>query len=176
LRTAYETSERRACCIIGCERASVRYRAKRPDDASLRERLRALAHERRFGYRRLHVLLRREGYGVNRKCIYRLYREERLMVRKRSGRKRALGTPAPMVLPMAADMRWSLDFISDQVTGRPAFSYPVRRRRLHPRMPGAHRRYIIVGRGRACASPASWTPSWPGAESPPPSLTTMEQS
>src|ERR1700730_3707923 len=73
-------------------------------------------HERRFGYRRLHVLLRREGYGVNRKRIYRLYREERLMVRKRSGRKRALGTRAPMVLPMAADMRWSLDFVSDQMT------------------------------------------------------------
>jgi hypothetical protein len=51
------------------------------------------------------------------KRIYRLYREERLMVRKRSGRKRALGTPAPMVLPMAADMRWSLALVSDQVTG-----------------------------------------------------------
>jgi putative transposase len=62
LRTAYEISERRACCIIGCDRASVRYQARRPDDAPLRERLRALAHERRrFGYRRLHVLLRREG-------------------------------------------------------------------------------------------------------------------
>jgi putative transposase len=117
LRTAYEMSERWACCIMGCDRASVRYQAKRPDDAPLSERLRALAHERRrFGYRRLHVLLRREGYGVNRKRIYRLYREERLMVRKRSGRKRALGTRAPMVLPMAADMRWSLDFVSDQMT------------------------------------------------------------
>jgi putative transposase len=76
-----------------------------------------LAHERRqFGYRRLHVLLRREGYLVNRKRIYRLYREERLMVRKRGGRKRALGTRAPMVLPIAANMRWSLDFVSDQMT------------------------------------------------------------
>ena len=54
---------------------------------------------------------------MNRKRIYRLYREERLMVRKRSGRKRALGTPAPMVLPMAADMRWSPALVSDQVTG-----------------------------------------------------------
>ncbi len=69
---------------------------------------------------RLHVRLRREGYAANRKRIYRLYREERLMVRKRGGRKRALGTPAPMilpmVLPMAANMRWSLDFVSDQMT------------------------------------------------------------
>jgi putative transposase len=110
-------SERRACCIIGCDRASVRYQAKRPDDAPLRERLKALAHERRrFGYRRLHVLLRREGYLVNRKRIYRLYREERLMVRKRGGRKRALGKRAPTFLPMAANMRWSLDFVSDQMT------------------------------------------------------------
>jgi putative transposase len=62
---------------------------------------------------RLHMLLRREGYAVNRKRIYRLYREEMLMVRKRGGRKRALGTRAPMVLPMAVNMRWSLDFVSD---------------------------------------------------------------
>jgi putative transposase len=65
---------------------------------------------------RLHMLLRREGYAVNRKRIYRLYREEMLMVRKRGGRKRALGTRAPMVLPMAVNMRWSLDFVSDQMT------------------------------------------------------------
>jgi putative transposase len=62
------------------------------------------------------VLLRREGYVVNRKRIYPLYRNERLMVRKRGGRKRALGTRAPMVLPTAANMRWSLDFVSDQMT------------------------------------------------------------
>ncbi len=95
LRTAYEMSERRACCIIGCDRASVRYQAKRPDDAPLRERLRPWRMSGGGSVDlRLHVRLRREGYAVNRKRIYRLYREERLMVRKRGGRKRALGTPA----------------------------------------------------------------------------------
>ena len=62
LRSAHGMSERRACRVIGAERSGVRYRATRPDDAVLRERLKALAQERRrFGYRRLHVLLRREG-------------------------------------------------------------------------------------------------------------------
>ena len=93
LCTAFEMSERRACRTIGCVRMTVRYRSRRSDDAELRQRLRALAHERRrFGYRRLQVLLRREGFKVNHKRLFRLYREERLMVRRRGGRKRALGT------------------------------------------------------------------------------------
>jgi putative transposase len=66
VRSAFELSERRACRIIGCVRMTVRYCSRRPRDIELRERLRALAHERRrFGYRRLHVLLRREGFIVN---------------------------------------------------------------------------------------------------------------
>src|SRR5205823_460960 len=102
---------------IGTDRASVRYQGVRPDDVALRERLKALAQERRrFGYRRLHVLLRREGHAVNRKRVQRLYREERLTVRRRGGRKRAIGTRRPMVMPLAPDQRWSLDFISDQLT------------------------------------------------------------
>ena len=73
----HEMSERRACSVIGADRTSIRYRGRRPDDHDLRERLRALASERRrFGYRRLHVLLRREGHVVNRKKSPRLYREE----------------------------------------------------------------------------------------------------
>ena len=88
----------------------------RPDDAELRERLRSLAHERRrFGYRRLQILLRREGFMVNHKRLFRLYREERLMVRRRGGRKRALGTRAPMLVPQWPNDRWSLDFVSDQL-------------------------------------------------------------
>jgi putative transposase len=117
LRQAFEMSERRACRLIGSDRATVRYQSVRPDDGVLRERLKALAQERRrFGYRRLHVLLRREGHAVNRKRVQRLYREERLTVRRRGGRKRAIGTRRPMVLPLAADQRWSLDFVSDQLT------------------------------------------------------------
>jgi putative transposase len=121
LRSAFDMSERRACRTIGCVRMTVRYRSRRPDDdTALRLRLRALANERRrFGYRRLHVLLRREGFKVNHKRLFRVYREERLMVRRRGGRKRALGTRAPMVVPQLPNDRWSLDFVSDQfVDGR----------------------------------------------------------
>ena len=110
-------SERRACKAIGCCRMTVRYQTSRADDAGLRERMRAIAHERRrFGYRRLHVLLKREGYAVNHKKLFRLYREERLTVRRRGGRKRALGTRAPMTVPLLPNDRWSLDFVSDQMT------------------------------------------------------------
>lgn len=102
---------------MGCDRTSIRYRPTRPDDAVLRERLKALAQERRrFGYRRLHVLLRREGHVVNRKRLQRLYREEKLMVRRRGGRKRALGLRRPIEVPQCPNQRWSLDFVSDQLT------------------------------------------------------------
>lgn len=116
LRTKFEMSERRACSVIDANRMSVRYRSMRPDDARLRERLKVLAQERRrFGYRRLHVLLRREGYVVNHKRLFRIYREERLMVRRRGGRKRAIGTRSPMLLPDGRNVRWSLDFVHDQL-------------------------------------------------------------
>ncbi len=96
---------------------TVRYQASRADDAWLRQRMRAIAQERRrFGYRRLHVLLRREGYLVNHKKLFRLYGEQRLTVRRRDGRKRALGTRAPMTVPLLANDRWSLAFVSDQMT------------------------------------------------------------
>jgi putative transposase len=83
-------------------------------------RLRELASiRRRFGYRRLHILLTREGIVMNHKKLRRLYREERLQVRRRGGRKRALGTRAPMTLPQGPNQRWSLDFLSDAfVDGR----------------------------------------------------------
>jgi len=107
-------SQRRACKLVGIEPKTYRYASQRPDDGPIRERLRQLASERRrFGYRRLHILLRREGVALNAKKLYRLYREERLMVRKRGGRKRALGTRAPMAIPQDANQRWSLDFVSD---------------------------------------------------------------
>ena len=75
------------------------------------------ARRAEFGYRRLHVLLRREGHPVNKKRVQRLYREDRLMVRQRGGRKRALGTRRPIETPAVANHRWSLDFVADQFTG-----------------------------------------------------------
>ena len=114
LRLAFEVSERRACSTLGADRTSIRYRSTRPDDTAVRARLRELAAiRRRFGYRRLHILLGREGIVMNHKKLRRLYREERLQVRRRGGRKRALGTRAPMTLPQGPNQRWSLDFLSD---------------------------------------------------------------
>jgi len=110
-------SQVRACRLVGLNRSSMHYRPRRPDDSLLRQRLRELAAERRrFGYRRLGWLLEREGHVLNRKKLYRLYREERLMVRRRRGRKRALGTRAPMTLPGAINQRWSLDFVADALS------------------------------------------------------------
>jgi putative transposase len=107
-------SQRRACRLVGLEPKTYRYRTSRPDDSELRVRLRALASERRrFGYRRLHILLARQGIRLNHKKLFRVYREERLGVRKRGGRKRAVGTRSPMALPQSPNQRWSLDFVSD---------------------------------------------------------------
>lgn len=90
LRTTFEVSERRACKALGADRASVRYRSGRAGDAAVRTRLRELAAiRRRFGDRRLLVLMRREGLVMNHRKFRRLYREERLQVRRRGGRKRA---------------------------------------------------------------------------------------
>ena len=107
-------SQRRACALVGMDPKTYRYESRRPDDAGIRKRLRELAEQRRrFGYRRLHILLAREGIRLNHKKLYRIYREERLTVRKRGGRKRALGTRAPLLLPWNRNQRWSLDFLAD---------------------------------------------------------------
>ncbi|MEL7281169.1 MAG: IS3 family transposase [Pseudomonadota bacterium] len=108
-------SERRACCLVDADRSMIRYQSRRPPDTGLRQRLRDLANERRrFGCRRLFILLRREGEpsGINR--IYQLYREEGLGVRKRRARRRAVGTRAPILVEAKPNARWSLDFIHDQ--------------------------------------------------------------
>ena len=110
-------SQRRACAILKIDRSSVRYQSTRPDDADLREAMKKVAAvRRRFGYRRIHVMLERQGIHMNQKKLRRLYREEKLQVRKRGGRKRALGTRKPMLLPSKANERWSLDFVSDSFT------------------------------------------------------------
>jgi putative transposase len=115
LEEQYEMSERRACSVLGADRSSVRYRHRRPDDAESREELRKSAEKhRRFGYRRLHVILRRDGHVLTRKRTQRLYREEGLAVRRRRGRKRALGTRAPLVTDAVVNARWSVDFMQDQ--------------------------------------------------------------
>lgn len=120
LQAALGMSERRACRVIGADRKSMRYRSQRDDDADLRLKLRELAQQRRrFGYRRLHILLRREGLVINRKKTQRLYREEKLAVRRRRNRRRAVGARAPAPVLALPNQRWSLDFVHDQmVSGR----------------------------------------------------------
>jgi transposase InsO family protein len=115
LKAVMGLSERRACQIISADRKTIRYQSCRPPEAELRMKLRDLANQRRrFGYRRLFIMLRRQGEpsGVNR--IYRLYREEGLSVRKRKTRRRAVGTRAPILVEAKANARWSLDFVHDQ--------------------------------------------------------------
>ena len=104
-------SQRRACELTGLAPKVYRYRSRRTDDGALRARLRFLAASRR-----LHLLLKREGCQVNHKKLFRIYGQERLTVRKRGGRKRALGTRAPMLLPQSKNQRWSLDFVSDALS------------------------------------------------------------
>ena len=116
LRTLFEMSERRATTLVSADRAMIRYQSRRPGDAALRARLRDLALERhRFGYRRLFVLLRRDGETASRNKVYRLYRAEGLAVRKRKGRRRAVGIRAPLGVALQPNARWSLDFVHDQL-------------------------------------------------------------
>lgn len=114
---AHHVSERHACRVLGVERGLVRYCLRRPPDTALRERLKALAAERRrFGYRRLAIFLWREGFACNIKKIRRIYREEKLMVKRRKGRKKATGTRTPLPKPDCINQVWSLDFMSDAFT------------------------------------------------------------
>jgi putative transposase len=115
-RAGFRVSERRACRVAGVPRSTCRYRSVARDQTALRGRLRELAAARvRYGYRRLHVLLRREGWPVNHKRIHRLYREEGLSIRVKPRRKRVSGgrvLPRPAQRPQE---RWSMDFLTDSL-------------------------------------------------------------
>jgi putative transposase len=114
-RGAVQISERRACGLMLVVRGTYRYTAViRQANDELRQKLRELAMvRRRFGYRRLHALLRREGLSVNHKRVYRLYVQEQLWVRKRN-RKRRIAVPrVPMLAPTDVNQVWSMDFVSD---------------------------------------------------------------
>jgi putative transposase len=107
-------SQRKSCVIARCNRKTYRHTPKDRDDARLRNRLVELAQERRrFGYRRLQILLRREGLHVNHKRLYRVYAEARLQVRKRVKRRVSLGRGNVAPAVTAVNERWSLDFVHD---------------------------------------------------------------
>jgi putative transposase len=115
VRERYGVSERRACRLVGIGRSTVRYRSRpHHEEESLRRRLRELAAARpRFGYRRLHVLLRREGVIVNHKRVERLYREEGLAVRRRTRKRVARDGRGRAALPERPNQQWGIDFVSD---------------------------------------------------------------
>ena len=107
-------SERRAGSVLLVSRSSKRYVSRRPDCSALKLRLCEFAFARpRYGYERLHILLRREGWHVNRKKVYRLYHEAGLMVRTKRRRKRASHLRTTPPLPTKTNERWSMDFVSD---------------------------------------------------------------
>jgi len=121
LQTQHGVSERRALRTLGFNRSSHRYQVRK-DDGKLGRRLQELAEARpRFGYRRLHVLLRREGEVVNHKRVWRVYKALDLSVRKKTRRKRAVQCRTPLVVPSKANERWSMDFVSDQLAGGQRF-------------------------------------------------------
>lgn len=116
LQAQYAVSERRACRVVALDRGTQRYRARRVMPVGLVDRLCALAAARpRWGYRRLHILLRREGFAVNVKRVRRLYRQLGLAVARRRGRKRVALPRQPIIAPTRPNERWSIDFVSDAV-------------------------------------------------------------
>ncbi|EAU44273.1 Integrase, catalytic domain [Salipiger bermudensis HTCC2601] len=109
----HDISQRRACRLVGVDPKTVR-RERPSDSADIRQEMQEIAGKRRrFGYRRIGVLLERKGMIMNHKKLYRIYREEGLSVKRRRGRKRARGTRTPMPVAAWPNARWSLDFVSD---------------------------------------------------------------
>jgi putative transposase len=122
LEVSYEVSERRACGVLCFPRASNRYESVADRRDEMRIRLRDLAGSRpSYGYRRLGLLIRREGWNANHKLVYRLYREEGLALRKRRPKRRvSAARREAMPKPVTTNERWSMDFVSDQLySGRP---------------------------------------------------------
>jgi putative transposase len=117
MRGVWQVSIRRACGVLRFRRSTYHYKSRRPSQAALRKRIREIAETRtRYGYRRIHVLLEREGWQVNHKRVYRLYIEEGLQIRnKRPKRKVAAKLREDRHPPTAPNEVWSMDFLSDQL-------------------------------------------------------------
>ncbi len=109
-------SQRRACKLVGLHRSVARYQRRERCDDAIRDRLKELAgRHRRYGYLRLHVLLRREGLVINHKRTYRLYRDEDLAVRTKKRKRLAGRERLPLKASERRNQRWSVDFVSDSL-------------------------------------------------------------
>jgi putative transposase len=116
LRAVFAMKKRRACRAVGLAPATYYYRARRPERAELREKLRTFAAQRpRWGYRRLHVLLRREGHEVNHKLVFRLYRSEGLAVRRKKRKRIAASVRVLPPPPTRPRQQWTMDFTQDSL-------------------------------------------------------------
>jgi putative transposase len=114
LKSAYDFGVTRACGLVQISRSLYRYRRRRPDRPGLRERIEEIAAlKRRYGYRRVYLRLRREGWTVNRKHVYRIYRDAGLAVRRRKRKRIGPVERKPLPKPGAANLSWSMDFVSD---------------------------------------------------------------
>jgi putative transposase len=123
LMIGFQIGQRRACRALGFSRSTIRYQSRAKEQNALRIRLRDLAGSRiRWGYRRLHVLLQREGWKINHKRVYRLYKQEGLELRiERHRKKRTAAPQVPWPPALAPNDRWSMDFLSDRMSCGRAF-------------------------------------------------------
>jgi putative transposase len=117
LRGTWRVSIRRACSVVQAERSSYHYKSRRPDRADLRRRIKEIAETRvRYGYRRIHVLLRREGWMVNVKAVNRLYREMSLQLRNKTPKRKVKAKLREgREAPSARNDVWAMDFVHDQL-------------------------------------------------------------
>jgi putative transposase len=114
LMTECDYGVTRACGLVQISRSLYRYRSRRPACAKLCERIAEIAEQkRRFEYGRIYIRLRREGWAVNRKRVYRLNRDAGLLVRRRKRKHIGLVERKPLPKPAAANISWSMDFVSD---------------------------------------------------------------
>jgi putative transposase len=114
LMAQHELGVTRACGLIGVSRSLYRYEPRRPEDGTIRERVRELAAlKRRYGYRRLHLLLRREGGEINHKRTFRVYQAAGLSVRRRKRKRIDHLERQPMIAATGPNQSWSMDFVSD---------------------------------------------------------------
>lgn len=118
IKSSFGLSERRCCILLNLHRSTCRYKPKRKDDDILRSRLKVLSEDRRrFGYKRLHTLLVREGFKVNHKKVYRIYKEEGLVLRRKRKLRKYPKTSRVRVVPSNPMDLWSIDFVSESLYG-----------------------------------------------------------